>query len=486
LSKVAIITPSSPAFADIDRQAAGGMGLWKPRDRGTVGHSEFAQYDLTLLSVAGVLLDRGYEVAFIDGQGLRLDTDALADRVRSFQPDTIVGMVQFVSLGSDLDILSVVKERSACSCLVAVGSVNRILKENVAGHAAVDFVIEGEPELATADLLDALAEGGGDPDIPGVGWFRDGEMLGAAPGGRVALAELPPLPYHLLAPYPYIDEFYFKPDKLGLVISSRGCPYQCRYYCPYPLAYGRKVVFRSPEVVVDEVEYLHREFGVRSFHFRDQVFTLSEDHAREVCHRLRDRELDIRWLCETRVDLIHSDAMLADMMAAGCVQIDFGLESGDPELFAAVGKPGIDLARAEETVVRVRGKGLGAHVHVIVGLPGETWETLRNTANFLQRLGLSHINPNRCIPYPGTDLREEALAQGRVQTDDWTQYGNAFVMRTEDLSTRQLELAFQYLVRNIYGGVLGRRGRITTAFLNMLVEKVIWRGRGSVRHPCDA
>lgn len=486
MSKVAIITPSSPAFADIDRQAAGGMGLWKPRDRATVGHSEFAQYDLTLLSTAGVLLERGYDVAFADGQALRLDTEGLAEHIWALKPDTIVGMVQFVSLKSDLAILSAMKERSGCSCLVAVGSVNKVLKDDVVASPAVDYVIEGEPELATADLLDALRDGVTDPEIPGVGWSRGGEVFGTPPARRVALAELPPLPYHLLAPYPYVDEFYFRPDKLGLVISSQGCPFPCRYYCPYPLAYGRKVVYRSPEVVVDEIEFLHREFGVRSFHFRDQVFTFSEDHARDVCQRLAKRKLDIRWLCETRVDLIHSDAMLEDMIVAGCVQIDFGLESGDPELFAAVGKPGVDLARAEETVKRVRQKGLRAHVHVIVGLPGETWTSLRNTSNFLSRLGLNCINLNRCIPYPGTQLREEAIERGWVQTDDWTQYGNAFVMRTAELSTRQLEMAFQYLVGNIYGGVLGKRGRILRAFRNMFVEKVIWRGHGSVRHGCDA
>jgi len=237
-------------------------------------------------------------------------------------------------------------------------------------------------------------------------------------------------------------------------------------------------------MVVDEIEFLHREFGVRSFHFRDQVFTLSEEHAREVCQRLAARQLDIRWLCETRVDLIHSDAMLQDMVAAGCVQIDFGLESGDPELFAAVGKPGIDLADAEATVERVRRNGLAAHVHVIVGLPGETWESLRHTANFLRRLGITCINLNRCIPYPGTELRKEALAHGYVQTDDWTQYGNAFAMRTEALSSRELELAFQYLAKNVYGDALGRRGRLTRSLLNILVEKVIWRGRGSIRHAC--
>ena len=483
MPKVAVVTPPSPPFADIDRQAAGGMGLWKPRSRHTVGHSEFAQYDLPLLSTAGVLLDQGHDVCFVDGQAERLDAESLACRVNATSPDFIVGMVQLVSLVSDLSLLADTKRRCPGVRLIVVGSVVKVMVERILANPAVDYVVIGEPELPTSELIAALAGGHGVEPVTGIAWRNDGQIVRSTPRLHTDLTSLPAMPYHLLSPYRYIDEFYFRPDKLGLVVSSRGCPYKCAYYCPYPLAYGKKILFRRPEVFVNDIEFLNREFGVRSFHFRDQVFTISEAHARKICRLIADANLDIRWLCETRFDLLQSDELLEDMRRAGCAQIHFGLETGDPALFEAIGKPGTTLEVAEETIKRVQSKGINAHVHIIVGLPGESWSTIRNTAEFVRRLNITRISLNRCIPYPGTAMHDEAQRKGWIQTHDFSRYGGEFVMRTAGMSTRELELAIKYLSLNLprellKGRPAGRRATLTRFLLNPLVEKVFWkRGR---------
>jgi len=484
IPKVAIVTPPSPPFADIDRQAAGGMGLWKPRNRRTVGHSEFAQYDLPLLSTAGVLLDQGHDVCFVDGQAERLDAESLACRVSATSPDFIVGMVQLVSLISDLSLLANTKHRCPGAQLIVVGSVVKVMTERILANPAVDYVVIGEPELPTSELIAALAGGQGVEPVTGIAWRNDGQIVRSTPRLHTDLASLPAMPYHLLSPYRYIDEFYFRGDKFGLVVSSRGCPYKCAYYCPYPLAYGKKILFRRPEVFVKEIEFLNREFGVRSFQFRDQVFTISEAHARKICQLIADANLDIRWLCETRFDLLRSDELLEDMRRAGCVQIHFGLETGDPALFEAIGKPGTTLEVAEDTVRRVRSKGMHVHVHAIVGLPGETWSTVRGTFEFIRRLNITKFSLNRCIPYPGTAMHDEAQRKGRIQTHDFSRYGSQFVMRTAEMSTRELELAIRYLGLNLdrdlnKGARPGRRARLTRLVLNPLVEKVLWRRGGA-------
>ena len=170
MATVAVVTPPSPRFADIDRQAAGGMGLWKWTGRDSIGHSEFAQYDLGLLGTAGMLLRRGHGVTFVDGQAERLDQDAFSLRVAGTSPDFIVGMVQLVSLQSDLSILARTKQGSPGARLIVVGTVAKIMTEEILQCASVDYVVMGEPEVPTADLIDALASGQEPRTTAGVAW----------------------------------------------------------------------------------------------------------------------------------------------------------------------------------------------------------------------------------------------------------------------------------------------------------------------------
>jgi len=469
MSTIAIVTPPSPPHVDIDRQAAGGMGLCKPTDREDVGHSDYPQYDLPLLSTAGLLLQHGHQVEFIDGQAERLDAGAMVRRVAKIRPDYIVGMAQFVSLTFDVSLLSAVKRGCEDATLVVVGSTTKVALDRVFEDPDVDYAVLGEPEVPSDALVSALEAGLSIEAIPGLAW-REGADLRQNNEKPVDLNSLPPMPYHLLAPYRYVAETYWKGEPLGLAVSARGCPYSCDYYCPYPLAYGKKIRSRNPETFVEEVAYLNREMGVKYFHFRDQVFTVSERHVREVCQALIRENLDIEWLCETRFNLLHSDEMLKEMHEAGCTQVHFGLETGSDELFRTVGKPGTTLEVALEAFERVRDTGMDVHVHLIVGLPGENWDTVRDTAAFLRRADLQHVNLNRAIPYPGTEMWAEAQREGWVESEDFAVYGAEFVMRTAAMSTVELELAYLHLIMELKDPAeMGRRGFLRRYLLRKLV-----------------
>jgi len=447
------------------------MGLWKPRDRATVGHSEYTQYDLPLLSTAGVLLEAGNEATFIDGQAERLDETQLIDRVRDTHPDFVVGMVQFVSLDHDLSILTSLKRAIPEMTLIIVGSTVKIAIDKVLSTEGVDYAVQGEPEIPTRDLIQRLESGQLVADIPGVSYVVEGKQV-VNPARTANLREFPPVPYHLLSPYRYINEHYWTGEKLGLVVSSRGCPYSCAYYCPYPLAYGSKLLFRDPKIFVDEIEFLNKEYGVRHFHFRDQVFTAKERHVLEICDEIIHRGLEISWLCETRFNLIHSDEMLKKMRRAGCAQVHFGLESGDEALFLTIGKPGTTLEEARSSFTRVRNAGMDVHAHLIIGLPGESWSSIRETVSFIQSLYLVNINLCICIPYPGTEMHNVGRRNNWIETDDYSVYSQQFVMRTEDLTTTELTLAFRYM--KDFFEETGIKGKIRHRLLRFIVET----GRG--------
>jgi len=226
--------------------------------------------------------------------------------------------------------------------------------------------------------------------------------------------------------------------RYALVATSRGCPFSCSYYCPYPFGFGRRIQFRRPEEVGRELELLHRNFAVSFIIFRDQVFTLRPRQAEAVCDEIIKRKLDIEWLCETRVDRV-SEAILSKMREAGCVQVNYGMETGDEQLFAARAKPGATFAELDRALRWTEEAGMSAHVHLIVGFPEETWGSVRRTARVVSGLPAKEVGVAIMTPYPGTQLHRQAVESGLVLTGDWSRYtGFQPVMRTEHLSADDL------------------------------------------------
>ncbi len=249
------------------------------------------------------------------------------------------------------------------------------------------------------------------------------------------------------------------------VLDGRGCPHRCGYYCPYPFGFGKKPLLRDPVLVADEVQYLHEHFGTQAFVFRSQNFTLNREHAEGICEELIRRQLRVRWLCETRLDSVDA-ALLRLMKSAGCERIHYGLESGDPELFCSVGKPGADLDTYGSLVQLTKDVGIVAKLNVVVGLPGESWRSVRRTIETIRRLKPDVVMAAIITPYPGTKVFEDAKRLNLLLTDDWSRYtGFDPVMRTESLTAKDL-LRAQKMVAScldtapLYRRALRRAGRI--------------------------
>jgi radical SAM superfamily enzyme YgiQ (UPF0313 family) len=183
----------------------------------------------------------------------------------------------------------------------------------------------------------------------------------------------------------------------------------------------------------------------------------------------------VRWVCETRLDSVTPD-LLAAMRAAGCMRIHYGLESGDPDLFAAVGKPGSSLQQVDQVVAETLRAGIEAHLFVLVGMRGETWRTVRNTLRTLRRWRPSTVQVAVLTPYPGTPLFEEAAANGLILTRDWSRYdGFQVVMRTPGMSARDLARAKRYLLVNYHeGGPLLRGAAQLRKLATYTLDGTVW------------
>jgi radical SAM superfamily enzyme YgiQ (UPF0313 family) len=365
--------------------------------------------------------------------------------------------VSLPSVYGDLTLLGRIKRALPDCILVIVGAVTKTLADEVLQKEAVDFLVVGEYPFYTRPIIELVRawQAGALPfgrvvtpaAQEGASTDARGDSAGAESGQSLDDLDLdvyrafPMDKYH----YAYLGTYgelvnYFP------IMSSKGCPFPCAY-CPYPVGFGKTISYKSPERLVDEMTFLHDEFGIRAFLFRDQVFTARRERVEEICERILARRLEVQWLLETRVDRV-SDDLLVKMRRAGCNRIHYGIETGDANLLRQVGKPGVDKQTAIDAFRKTASLGIRTVAHVIVGLPGETRQTLANTYEFLGELNPDNTSWNFATPYPGTALFDEANRKGLILTCDWTRYNtNEVVMRTEKLSGPELSSLVRTLSR---------------------------------------
>ena len=200
---------------------------------------------------------------------------------------------------------------------------------------------------------------------------------------------------------------------------------------------GKKVRYRSVEYVMDEIERI-LSYGISRINIADDLFTSNKARVREICGEIRSRGLDFQWSAFARVNTVDSE-ILELMRDAGCDSVSFGIESGNPEMLRRV-KKGITLDQARDAVRMCKEAGILAHASFMVGLPGESFETLRDTREFSQSLGIPH-GYHFLAPFPGTTVREKIEEYDlEILTDDWSRYdANSAIVRTSALSPEDIE-----------------------------------------------
>lgn len=471
LGGVFVLQPPSPPFMDVDREFSAGLGLASDVSRPHWGQTESPFYSHELAWTAGTLMRAGYRVRFADGQAEGWDAGDVVRATCETGPSAVVMLVNMPSLKSDLWLLERIKESVPGAVTLAVGTVNLLMAGRVARGRGVDFAVQGEPMSVVPRLLDALREDADPAEVPGVAFESDGQVIdtGQAPFEE-DLDSLAFTPYRLMRMEKYVSKYFAPGRRVAQIVSTKGCPFKCGYYCPYPATYGTKVRYRTPELVAEEMQVLRAYHGVEHFIFRDQNFTIDGEHAERVCRAILDRGLDVSWVCETRLTLVDNAELLRLMRAAGCAQINFGLETGDPAIFESVGKPGCEYDRIIEAVEATRSAGIRAHGHAVVGLPGESWSSVRNTARLLKRCSFDSVNFSRIVPVPGTRFYEDAKARGWVLSNELSRYGHTrTVVRTERMSGPELKLA-TVLLSNRFEGLQIHRNlarRIARTFKKM-------------------
>ena len=214
-------------------------------------------------------------------------------------------------------------------------------------------------------------------------------------------------------PFPAYDILLdkYSPNGYGHLMSSRGCPYGCKF-CASKTVWGRKVTFKSPDRMVAEIIQVHDKFGTDYFTFWDETFTVNRNRLIEFCDKLRATNLPVKWRCDTRADSIN-DEMIKIMKASGCGQVSMGVECGDDATLQIIGK-GESTKTIRQAAEILNNHWIQWKAYCIIGFPTDTEEIIFKSMDFIKSLKPFRITLNYFTPYKGTALYDSAFKLGLI------------------------------------------------------------------------
>jgi len=389
---------------------------------------------LGLAYLASALRADGFSVSAVDFNVSGLNLRRLGSIIAYDKP-AIVGISAMTeTYPNALAIAKRVKEVAPRTVVVLGGAHPTILPQEVlAESSAVDYVIAGAGEAGITMLAGLVLQGGGRlADIPGLTW-REGETIRVNPRAELPNPDDLPRPARDLFP----TEFYR--DKWNVLTATGSCPFRCPFCSAASLWQGRRRM-RSPESIVAELTDLSRDYGVDSVFFTDDLFTMNKAWVRELAEALGGMEHRVEWGCATRVDQVDAD-LLRVMADAGCVGIQFGVESGSQRILDSV--KGIDTSQVLAAIRASVDAGIEPVSSFMVPFPEDTPETLAESFAFIGdvRDAGSRIYLSYTCPYPGTVFHDQAKELGlRILSTDWGEYdAKHVVMETRHLRAAEIE-----------------------------------------------
>lgn len=418
---------------------------------------EFRQ-KLGLLYVGGYVRHAtGIDPTIVDCLADGWSLDDLEAHVGRTKPDIIGFSVLTFNILDCLDAARVIRRASPKTKICFGGFHATIYPNESLALPEVDFVVFGDGEMTFAELVSVLSDGGDDlegrlAEVKGLGWMNaSGEAVMNLPRPMITRTEFDgfPMPAHDLLDFDKYSVVLADTGRVASIQTSRGCPAKCTF-CDIRMTPYR---YRTGERIVEEIRYL-KEMDVNEFFIVDDTFTINRNRVLDVCQRLVDENLDIKFKVSSRVDSIDEE-MLGWLKKAGCYRIHYGVESGSQRLLDFLEK-GITPAQVKNTFEITRRAGIGTYAYMMIGIPTETPEEMERSIRFVDELKPDHVNYSICTPFPKTKLYETYLAENPDQEDYWAAFARApspgFKLHTanEYMTTEQLRELQGRALRRFY------------------------------------
>lgn len=422
---------------------------------------------LGLAYLAASLEKEGLAVQILDANAEFLTIEETANKIASNDAEYVGITAVTVTIQIVYSLSKAIKERCNKKIIVGGPHVTFLPERTLKECSAIDIIIRGEGENTIIELLKSKNL----EKITGITYRSMDDKIISNPD-RPLIENIDEIPFparHLLPVDTYRPNIYFnkgyKGRKYARIITSRGCPNRC-VFCS-SAHFWKKLRLRSPENVISEIESLVTNYDIKHLDFLDDTMTLSRERIKKICTLMKERGLDIDWTCYARVNNITED-IISLMKESGCFGIAFGVESGNQEVLNRIQK-NITLEQVRKAIKVTKNAGIKTMCDFMIGLPGDTVETIDQTINFAIELNPDLAFFSITTPFPGTALFNEAMSRGWINEnyswDEMTLHGMT-KFRNEDINSKYLAEIYPKALKKFYL----RPGYISNVFKRIILN----------------
>jgi radical SAM superfamily enzyme YgiQ (UPF0313 family) len=447
---------------------------------------ELANYDISrianimpplgLASIAAYLGNKNIEVTIIDCYAKPDSYAFIKDHLNTVKP-AFIGLSCSTANFLDGTRIAAMAKNILPEIMVVFGGhhVSALKEKVIEAFPVIDFAVVGEGEETMANIV--ATQGENASSIKGLA-YKDIGGIAHFTGYRPTIEDLDILPfpaYEKLSGYPRsyrLPIFNYPSTPNSSCISSRGCPYHCSYCDRSVFPDGFR--YNSAEYLYEHLLYLKTRFGIRHINFYDDHFTLQKKRVQDFTRMMIDRPLGITFNCAVRAEHIDFE-LLQQMKAAGCWMISLGIESGDENLLSQH-RNNVNLNLVAEKIHQIKKAGIRAKGLMMMGLPGETEQSVKKSMEYAFSLPIDEINISKFVPFPGSKLYEHVNDYGTFK-EDWEKMDCMhFQFIPIGMTKEKLEKLFKLFYKNYF-----LRSRTLLNYVTML-----WRSPDSwIRFLCN-
>ncbi|UCH72089.1 MAG: radical SAM protein [Thermoplasmatales archaeon] len=352
---------------------------------------------LGLIYMSTILEQEGHNSRVIDANMSGMNNKKIMNIISSEDPSIIGVSANVVTERAALELLTLIKKEFKNKTIIAGGPHPTTLPETFLSNC--DIVIRGEGERTILDIF----EGKKLASVDGISFKTNKKIVHNKSRQLIKnLDEIPFPNYHLLEPG--LKKYICRARKLPVapLITSRGCPYQC-VYCNKNI-FGYTYRYRSPKNILEEIDHLVNEFGVKQIDILDDNFTLHTENTEKILDMIIERNYDIVINCQNgiRADTL-TKKIIHKMKLAGVFKVGIGIESGNKEILQKIKKQ-LNLSKVKQVIQWFRDERIVTHGFFMLGLPWDNPQTMQETINFAIKSDPDIANFSITIPFPGTPL----------------------------------------------------------------------------------
>ncbi|MFH0863186.1 MAG: radical SAM protein [Candidatus Altiarchaeota archaeon] len=407
----------------------------------------YSPFPFFMAYAAAVCEKEGFEVRVMDPLTAGESKKKFISDLKAYKPGLLVMESSTPSINFDLRTAQAIKDELDTKIALCGPHVTTFPKE-ILENRQVDYILMGEYEYTCRDTAKALAGAMKHADVLGLAYREGGS---ARVNKRRPLIDLNELPYparHLMNMENYCEPFMQTPN--AQLIQSRGCTFGCVYCLWPPVMYGGlNFRFRKPELVVEECRHVVEKYKARELYFDDDTFNLNPDKVVEFCKAYKESGIGKIWgaMCSP---VPATKELLTTMHDAGCEALKFGVESGSRKILDLANRKGQDLEHVKNVFKWCKEIGIRTHATFMIGLPGETKNTVGETYDYLLGIRPDSYQVSVCTPLPGTQYYDYAKDKGLLHAKCWDDFSNIHyiqdkpVVSTEELTQDDLKKASQY------------------------------------------